>query len=112
MEAALGVAPQKIRHCPRSRDLVLKLANRSLYLVAASMAEVARVTYAGLGVTAPQPAVLETLPVAIRKGLDTPDKIAFAYRGRAFAPASYFTNDSPRRLVHHLTWPDWTTLRF
>jgi ATP-dependent RNA helicase HelY len=80
MEAALGVAPQKIRHCPRSRDLVLKLANRSLYLVAASMAEVARVTYAGLGITAPQPAVLETLPVAIRKGLDTPDKIAFAYR--------------------------------
>jgi hypothetical protein len=29
---------------------------------------------------APQPAVLETLAVAIRKGLDTPDKIAFAYR--------------------------------
>jgi hypothetical protein len=49
-------------------------------LRAGAMAEVARVTYAGLGVTAPQPAVLETLPVAIRKGLDTPDKIAFAYR--------------------------------
>jgi ATP-dependent RNA helicase HelY len=80
IEAALGVAPPKIRHCPRSRDLVLKLANRSLYLVGASMVEVARVTYAGLGITAPQPAVLETLPVAIRKGLDTPDKIAFAYR--------------------------------
>src|SRR5262249_15325585 len=80
MEVALAVGPPKSRSGPRSRDLVLKLANRSLYLVAASMAEVARVTYAGLGINAPQPAVLETLPVAIRKGLDSPDKIAFAYR--------------------------------
>jgi len=32
------------------------------------------------GMNPSHPAVLETLAVAVRKGLDTPDKIAFAYR--------------------------------
>jgi ATP-dependent RNA helicase HelY len=44
------------------------------------MVEVAKIVLAAQGMNAPQPAVLETLPVAIRKGLDAPDKIAFAYR--------------------------------
>ena len=79
IEASLGVPPTKLRHCPRSRDLVLKLASRRLYLVAASMVEVARMIIARLSVAAPQPSVLETMPVAIRKGLDAPDKVAFAY---------------------------------
>ena len=80
IELALGVAANKVKCCPRARDLVLKLANRSLYLIAASFVEVAKLVFAASGVNAPQPAVLETLAVAIRKGLDTPDKIAFAYR--------------------------------
>jgi hypothetical protein len=80
IELALGVAANKVKCCPRARDLVLKLANRNLYLIAASFVEVAKLVLAGQGVNPPQPAVLETLAVAIRKGLDTPDKIAFNYR--------------------------------
>ncbi len=80
IELALGVPSGKLKYCPRARDLVLKLANRRLYLVAASIVDVARLTFSSQDVTPPQPAVLETLSVAIRKGLDTPDKIAFAYR--------------------------------
>jgi hypothetical protein len=80
IELALGVADDKIKCCPRARDLVLKLANRSLYLIAASFIEVAKLVLAAKGLDAAQPAVNEILAVAIRKGLDTPDKIAFAYR--------------------------------
>ena len=80
IELALGVAANQVKRCPRARDLVLKLANRSLYLIAASFVEVAKLVFAANGLKAPQPAVLETLAVAIRKGLDAPDKIAFAYR--------------------------------
>lgn len=79
IEMALGVANSKLKSCPRARDLVLKLANRMLYLIAASVAEVARIEFAAQGLSPPQPSVLETLSVAIRKGLDTPDKVAFAY---------------------------------
>jgi ATP-dependent RNA helicase HelY len=80
IETSLGVAKERIKHCPRARDLVLKLANRSFYLIAASVVEVARNVLAAQGAAAMQPSVLETLAVAIRKGLDTPDKVAFAYR--------------------------------
>jgi ATP-dependent RNA helicase HelY len=80
IEAALGVPQRKIKRCPRARDLVLKLANRRLYLIAASIVEVARLVFEARGTNPPQPAILETLAIAIRKGLDTPDKIAFAYR--------------------------------
>ena len=42
IELALGVAANKVKTCSRARDLVLKLANRSLYLIAASLVEVAK----------------------------------------------------------------------
>ena len=80
IELALGVAANKVKCCPRARDLVLKLANRSLYLIATSFVAVANLVLAAQAVNSSKPAVLETLAVAIRKGLDTPDKIAFAYR--------------------------------
>jgi hypothetical protein len=80
IELALGVAPDRVKSCPRARDLILKLANRSLYLIAGSFVEVAKLVLAAQNVAAPQPAVLETLAVSIRKGLDTPEKVAFAYR--------------------------------
>ena len=80
IELALGVPGNKLKCCPRARDLVLKLANRSLYLIGASLVEVARTVIAAQELTHEEPSVLETLPVAIRKGLDTPDKVAFAYR--------------------------------
>jgi ATP-dependent RNA helicase HelY len=80
IELALGVEAKKVKRCPRARDLVLKLANRSFYLIASSVVEVAKVVLAEHHLSSTQPAVLETLAVAIRKGIDTPDKIAFGYR--------------------------------
>jgi ATP-dependent RNA helicase HelY len=80
IELALGVPNTKLKCCPRARDLALKLANRSLYLIGASLVEVARTVIAAQGLIHQEPSVLETLPVAIRKGLDTPVKVAFAYR--------------------------------
>ena len=78
VERALGVDEEDIGSSPRSRDLALKLANRSLYLIVAAVAEAARVVLSRNPGTAFQPAVLETLPIAFRKGLDAPDKVAFA----------------------------------
>jgi hypothetical protein len=78
IEAALGVDVNHIGHCPRARDLALKLASRSLYLVVAALAEAVRVVLARHGRQVRSPAILETLPYAIRRGLDHPDKIAFA----------------------------------
>src|SRR5271169_378075 len=42
IELALGVPSNKLKCCPRARDLVLKLANRSLYLIGTSLVEVAK----------------------------------------------------------------------
>src|SRR5207245_852752 len=61
VEAALGVEADGIGHCPRARDLALKLASRSLYLVASSLAEVVRAILARHGRPVRHPAVLETL---------------------------------------------------
>lgn len=80
IELALGAAAARVKRCPRARDLVLKVANRSLYLIGAAIVEVAKGVYAAASLQPPQPAVLDTLAFALRKGLDTPDKIAFAHR--------------------------------
>jgi hypothetical protein len=77
MEAQLGVAAAAIRCCPRSRDLILKLANRRLYLILSAVGEIAKQLYADREIAPPQPSVLETLAAAIRKGLDTPQKVAY-----------------------------------
>lgn len=80
IEVALGVAAEDVDACMRTRDLVLKLANRQLYMVAAATAELVKEKLAALEVPAVNPAVLEILPIAIRRGWDTPEKAAFAYR--------------------------------
>jgi len=79
VEAALGVGADDLGHCLRARDLALKLASRSLYLVISSVAEAVGVILARHGRPVRQPAILETLAYAIRRGLDHPDKIAFAH---------------------------------
>ena len=48
IEVALGVAAEDVDTCMRSRDLVLKLANRRLYLVAAAVAELVKEKLAAL----------------------------------------------------------------
>lgn len=80
IETSLGVAAAKIGVCKRTRDLVNKIANRQLYMVAAAAAEVLRQTLAAKEGVAANPAVLEILAYAIRHGLDSPEKVAFAYR--------------------------------
>jgi hypothetical protein len=77
IEARLGAAPAAIKCCPRSRDLILKLANRRLYLILSAVGEIARQLYAEREMAPPQPSVLETLAASIRKGLDTPQKVAY-----------------------------------
>lgn len=79
IEVALGVAPNRLGVCKRARDLVLKLANRKFYMIAAAISELAKIKLAETGTVSPTPAVLEILAIAIRKGFDTPEKVAFAY---------------------------------
>ncbi len=80
IELALGVAPNRVRVCKRTRDLVLRIANRTLYMVATAAAELVRETLTRLERVSVTPAVLEVLGVAVRKGFDLPEKVAFAYK--------------------------------
>ena len=80
IELSLGVAPNRIGGCKRARDLVLRLANRTLYMIATATSELVRETLNRLERVSVNPAALEVLGVAIRKGMDSPEKIAFAYR--------------------------------
>lgn len=80
IEASLGVPAAKIGVCKRTRDLINRIANRQLYMVAAAAAEVIRQTLTAKEKVAANPAVLEILAYAIRRGLDSPEKVAFAYR--------------------------------
>lgn len=80
IEAALGVAVEEVGTCDRSRDLVLKLANRRFYMIAVALAELAKMKLAASGLVAVNPAVLEILPIGIRRGFDSPEKAAFAHR--------------------------------
>ncbi|GAB5373830.1 MAG: hypothetical protein AcusKO_02920 [Acuticoccus sp.] len=49
-------------------------------MVAAAASEVIKQALAAKGQVAVNPAVLEILAYAIRRGLDSPEKVAFAYR--------------------------------
>jgi hypothetical protein len=80
IEASLGVPAAKIGVCKRTRDLINRIANRQLYMVAAAAAEVIRQTLTAKEKVAANPAVLEIFAYAIRRGVDSPEKVAFAYR--------------------------------
>jgi ATP-dependent RNA helicase HelY len=79
IEQALGVPKNRLGCCPRARDLVLKLANRNFYLIASAISEIARSLAIKNSLVVPQPSVLETFGAAMRKGLDSPRKVAFAH---------------------------------
>lgn len=83
IEAALGVPPTKIKTCKRARDFVLRLMNRRLYMVAGALTALVQNALQEAGKVAANPAAIEILAVAIRKGLDTPEKVAFAHRSPA-----------------------------
>ena len=78
IERSLGAEERRIRHCPRARDLALKLTSRSLYLIIAAVAEATNVVLARHEMTVAEPSLFEVLPTAFRKGFDTADKVAFA----------------------------------
>lgn len=80
IEAALGVPPAKIKTCKRSRDFVLRLMNRRLYMIAGALTALVQNALQETDKIAANPAALEILAVAIRKGLDSPEKVAFAHR--------------------------------
>jgi hypothetical protein len=80
IEAALGVPPAKIKTCKRSRDFVLRLMNRRFYMIAGALTALVQHAYQEAAKVSPNPAALDILSVAIRKGLDSPDKVAFAHR--------------------------------
>jgi ATP-dependent RNA helicase HelY len=80
IEVALGVDALAVKTCSRSRDLALKLVSWHLYMIAAAIAELAKVKLAAAGREPANPAVLEILAIALRRGVDTPEKAAFAHR--------------------------------
>lgn len=80
IEVALGVDPAKVRTCKRARDFVLRLMNRRLYMIAGAVTALVQHVLAENGRVSPNPAVLEILGVAVRKGLDLPEKVALAHR--------------------------------
>lgn len=78
IEQSLGVAPARVRTCKRSRDLVFKVVNRKLYMIATAISELAKRKLVPVADGVIQvPAVLEILPFALRSGFDTPTKTAF-----------------------------------
>jgi hypothetical protein len=79
IEAELGAAANKVKHCPRARDFALKLANRNFYLIASAMTVLVQELFRARDLALPHPAALEALAIAFRRGLDTPEKAAFAH---------------------------------
>ncbi len=80
IEIALGLAPDSVRTCGRTRDLTLKLANRRFAMIAAALAELAKAKLTAVGREPEHPAVLEIFAIAMRRGFDSPEKVAFAHR--------------------------------
>jgi ATP-dependent RNA helicase HelY len=83
IEAALGVTQAKIKTCKRSRDFVLRLMNRRFYMIAGALTALVQHALQEAEKVSANPAALEILSIAIRKGLDSPDKVAFAHRKTA-----------------------------
>jgi len=96
IEAALGVSQAKIKTCKRSRDFVLKLLNRRFYMIAGALTALVQNALQQTEKVSANPAAVEVLSIAIRKGLDSPDKVAFAHRSTTIRS----------RVVMHLTYAE------
>ncbi|MES1973323.1 MAG: DEAD/DEAH box helicase [Pseudomonadota bacterium] len=83
IEAALGVPQAKIKTCKRSRDFALRLMNRRFYMITGALTALVQHALQEAEKVSANPAVLEILSIAVRKGLDSPDKVAFAHRSTA-----------------------------
>ncbi len=98
IEAALGVAPAKIRTCKRARDFVLRLMNRRFYVIAGALTALVQHALQQANRVSANPAALEILAVAVRKGVDSPEKVAFAHRFPAIRSRVILHRTYARRL--------------
>ncbi len=80
IEASLGVSPDRIQTCKRARDFVMRLMNRRLYMIAGALSVLVQHALNEAGQVSAYPAALEILPIAVRKGLASPEQVAFAHR--------------------------------
>jgi ATP-dependent RNA helicase HelY len=78
IEMALGTTQANLRHCPRARDLALKVMSRSYSMFCGSVAHLARAMSEELALSEWQLLTLETLPLAVRRGIDNPYKVAYS----------------------------------
>jgi hypothetical protein len=114
VEVALSGGAENIGRCLRARDLALKVASRSIYLVAASLAEAVISIFARQNQPVPQPAVLETLAYCLRRGLDSPEKAAFAelrssVRSRVLLHQAFARDLGPPDVLRGLNFQDVRT---
>jgi hypothetical protein len=98
IEVALGVAPEGVATCKRARDFAHRIMNRRFYLIANATAALVREKLAAEGRVSVNPAVLEVLGVAVRKGLDSPEKVVFANRSSAVRSRVLIHRDYTRRI--------------
>lgn len=78
IERALGGDPQDRSECPRARYLVTGVVPMGLTFVVGLVVETAReVSEIAGGSTTPR-SIMDCLPTAVRRGFDTPSKLAFA----------------------------------
>ena len=78
IESALGGRPQKDLECPRARYLVTNVVPQGLTFLVGLVARTAlEIPEIAEGTVTPR-SVIDCLPVAIRRGFDTPSKLAFA----------------------------------
>jgi hypothetical protein len=78
IERALSGDPQSHPECPRARRLVTGIVPLSLTFVMGLVARTAQETVEIADGRATPRSVIESLPTAIRRGFDTPSKLAFA----------------------------------
>lgn len=78
IEIGLGAPRESVKQCARARDFVLKFVARKLYMVAGAVSTLAIAIEAEDAPFEAVPAVLGTLALAIRRGVDSPAKLALA----------------------------------
>jgi hypothetical protein len=100
IEVALGGAPERVGTCKRARDFALRIMNRRFYLIASAAAALVREKLAAEDRVSANPAVLEVLGVAARKGLDSPEKVAFANRSPAIRSRVLIHRGYAERIGH------------
>src|SRR5260370_40528868 len=78
IERTLGGDPQSDPGCPRARRLITGIVPLGLTFVVGLVARTAQEIPGAIDGSATPRSVIESLPTAVRRGFDTPFKLAFA----------------------------------